>query len=185
MPRKPSATGAARPIPAKRIHQRRGVKDDVRAPRAINFKVVILMAATVLLALAALSDLVLSPQSLSREQAAMLVVSATYARPVRSNRESASFETSAGEFFSVACEKVEALCAELRRGKIEQLTVWRVDPGNFGGTWLAAAELGGKVVLSVEEQNRVYRGSLRVMWLLLAVSLVAAAVCATRIRKRA
>jgi hypothetical protein len=81
--------------------------------------------------------------------------------------------------------KTQALCAELRRGKIDQLTVWRVDPGNFGGTWLAAAELGGKVVLSVDEQNRLYRASHWVMWLVLAFSLVAAGICATRLRKRA
>lgn len=143
-----------------------------------------LLALAGLLALASLSELVLAPQSLSREQATVLEVSATYSQIRKTKRESAYLESAAGEGFSVACEKVEALCAELRRGKIAKLTVWRVDPGNFGGTWLAAAEKDGSAILTVDEQNRVYRASHRVMWIVLTLATAAFAFCATRVRKR-
>jgi hypothetical protein len=143
------------------------------------------MILTGLLALASLSELILAPQSLSREQATMLEVSATHTKVKKTKRESAYLEPAAGEGFSVPCEKVEALCAELRRGKIAKLTVWRVDPGNFGGTWLAAAENNGSAVLTVDEQNRMYRASHRVMWIVLAFAMAACAFCAMRVRKRA
>ncbi|MBL8309538.1 MAG: hypothetical protein JNL19_03850 [Burkholderiales bacterium] len=103
-------------------------------------------------------DWLLAPSALTIEAAERLEVSAQLVT-LRRARPYVYLVAASGREARIGCDKTARLCESFEPNSRKQLTVWITEPGWFYGTWLVAATERSAEVVSVELQNRIYRGA--------------------------